>query len=199
MVQTEARGTSRGSVGVWVFRALIVAGAAFMRYSWFTPWWSAKVSVIPGEDHMVLHPWGIEAVAQIRANADESLYAMPWFFAPFMWAYLAACMMALLVGLFTERRVSIGRFRLLLAAILLGVVGFSYMAAVGIAYGVGEVRAGWAGSNFIGTSNIKNAMTGTKIKMVSGLQLGYWLALAAGAVLFLLAVLRGLLTRRARA
>ena len=49
-----------------------------MVYSWLAPWWSAKVSVIPGADHMILHPWGIEAVAQIRANADETQFSMPF-------------------------------------------------------------------------------------------------------------------------
>lgn len=198
MVQTDARGAGQSSAGVWIFRVLIIAGAAFMVYSWFAPWWTAKVSGIPGSDHMVLHPWGIEAVAQIRANADESLYSMPWFFAPFMWTYLAACMLALVASLFIDRQISIGRLRLPLATLLIALVGFSYMAAIGIAYGVGELKAGWAGSNFIGTSNIKNPMTGTKIKMVSELLPGYWMALAAGAVLFVLALLRGLFVGRAK-
>lgn len=192
MAQTDVQGVDRGGAGVWIFRVLLVAGAAFMVYSWFAPWWSAKVSVIPGQDHLVLHPWGIEAVAQVRANADESLYAMPWFFAPFMWTYLTVCMLALAASLFVKRRISLGRINLSLATVLIALVGLSYMAALGIAYGVGELRAGWAGTNFIGTSMMKNAMTGTKIKMVSDLQIGYWLAIGAGGVLFVLALLRGL-------
>jgi hypothetical protein len=196
MTQAGAVVTSRGGAGVWIFRALLIAGAAFMVYSWFAPWWSADVAVVKGENDMVLRPWGIEAVAQVRANADESLYAMPWFFAPFMWTYLALCMLALAASLFVERRISLGRFSISLAQVLIGLVGLSYMMAVGIAYGVGELKAGWAGSNFIGTSQIKNAMSGTKIKMVSDLEIGYWLALGAGAVLFVLALLRGLFVRR---
>lgn len=199
MAQTDAIGTSRGSAGVWIFRVLLIAGAAFMVYSWFAPWWTAKVSVIPGKDHLVLHPWGIEAVAQVRANADESLYGMPWFFAPFMWTYLTLCMLALAASLFITREISIGRIKLSLATVLIAVVGLSYMAALGIAYGVGELKAGWAGTNFIGKSTMKNAMTGTKINMVSELLIGYWLALGAGAVLFVLALLRGFFVGRSKA
>ena len=92
-------GTNRASAGVWIFRVLVVAAAAYMVSTWFAPWWGAKVAVLPGEDHLVLHPWGVEALAQIRANVDESLYSMPWFFAPFMWTYLTVCMLALAASL----------------------------------------------------------------------------------------------------
>lgn len=198
MTQTDALGATRGNAGVWIFRILVVAGAAFMLYSWFAPWWTAKVSAIPGKDHLVLHPWGIEAVAQVRANADESLYAMPWFFEPFMWTYLTVCMLALAASLLVTRQISVGRFSFSLAAVLIAAVGLSYMAALGIAYGVGELKAGWAGTNFIGKSTMKNAMTGTKINMLSELLIGYWLALGAGAVLFVLALLRGLFVGKPR-
>lgn len=170
-----------------------------MVYSWFAPWWSATVAVIPGENHLVLRPWGVEVVPQVEANADASLYSMPWIFAPFMWTYLAVCMLALAASLFVDRTFTLGRIKLPLAAVLIAFVGFSYMAAVGIAYGVGELKASWAGSNFIGKSSIKNAMTGTKIKMVSDLLIGYWLALGAGGVLFVLGLLRGLFVRKPRA
>jgi hypothetical protein len=75
---------ARGGTMVLVYRILLVAGAAFMLYSWFAPWWSATVAVIPGEDHLVLRPWGVEVVPEVRANADAALYSMPWFFAPFI-------------------------------------------------------------------------------------------------------------------
>jgi hypothetical protein len=156
---------------------LVVAAAAYMVYTWFAPWWGAKVAVLPGEDHLVLHPWGIEAVAQIRANSDESLYSMPWFFAPFMWTYLTVCMLPL-------------------ATVLIGLVGVSYFACVSLAYAVGELRAGWAGSNFIGKSMIHNSTIDAKIKMTSALKIGYWLALYSGPALIFLALIRGLFVRK---
>ena len=189
-------GTNRASAGVWIFRVLVVAAAAYMVYTWFAPWWGAKVAVLPGEDHLVLHPWGVEAVAQIRANVDESLYSMPWFFAPFMWTYLTVCMLALAASLFVDRTVSIGRIKLPLATVLIGLVGVSYFACVSLAYAVGELRAGWAGSNFIGKSMIHNSTIDAKIKMTSALKIGYWLALYSGPALIFLALIRGLFVRK---
>ena len=180
MVQTDAQGTSRGGAGVWIFRVLIIAGAAFMVYSWFQPWWSAKVAVIPGDNHLVLHPWGIETVAQVRANADASMWSMPWFFAPFMWTYLAVCMLALAASLFVSRRFTLGRFNLSLPQVLVLLVGLSYLVAVGLAFGIGELRAAWAGTNFIGKSTFIEPQSDAKIKMVSQLRDGYWIALASG-------------------
>lgn len=198
-MQSVDAGATQGGAGVWIFRVLLVAGAAFMVYSWFAPWWSADVGGLPGKDHLVMRPWGVEVVAQVRANADPSLYSMPWFFEPFMWAYLAVCMLALAASLVVTRTFSIGRIKLPLAVVLIALVGLSYMAAAGIAYGVGELKAGWAGSNFIGKSTVKNAMTGNSVKMVSDLQLGYWLALGAGGVLFVLSLIRGLFVRTPKA
>ena len=198
IMQIDETGTARRGSGVWIFRVLLVAGAAFMVYSWFAPWWSATIAALPGKDHLVMRPWGVQVVAQVKASGDQSLYSMPWIFAPFMWTYLTVCMLALAASLFVDRTISIGRIRLSLAVVLIGLVGLSYMAAVGIAYGVGDLKAGWAGTNFIGTSSVKNAMSGAKVKMVSDLQIGYWLALGAGAVLFVLALLRGLIVGKSK-
>lgn len=102
---------------------------------------------------------------------------MPWFFAPFMWTYLTVCMLPL-------------------ATVLIGLVGVSYFACVSLAYAVGELRAGWAGSNFIGKSMIHNSTIDAKIKMTSALKIGYWLALYSGPALIFLALIRGLFVRK---
>ncbi len=199
MEQANAAGALRGGARVWIFRVLIVAGAAFMVFSWFQPWWSAKVGVIPGDNHLVLHPWGVETVAQVRANADAALWSMPWFFAPFMWTYLAVCMLLLAASLFTDRQVRLGRFSLPLATILIALVGLSYMLAVGLAFAIGEMRATMIGTNFIGKSTYIEPQSDAKIKMVSDLRDGYWYALAAGAVLTVLALVRRLIVGKAAA
>ncbi len=199
MTQIDAAGTTRGGAGVWIFRALLVAGAAFMVYSWFSPWWSADVAVIPGANDLVLHPWGVEAVGGVRANADSSLWSMPWGFTPFMWIYLTVCMLALAASLFVNRTISLGRIKLPLAAVLIGLVGLSYMVAAGLAYEIGQLKAGWAGTNFIGISHVKEPQSGAKLKMVSDLRDGYWYALYAGAVLFVLALLRRVFVGKSKA
>ena len=197
-MQTDKVANGRGGTGVWIFRVLLVAAAAFMVYSWFAPWWSATVAALPGKDHLVMRPWGVEVVAQVKASGDASLYSMPRFFTPFMWTYLTVCMLALAASLFVTRSLSIGPIKLPVAVILIGLVGLSYMLALGVAYGVCELKAGWAGAKFIGTSSVKNAMSGAKVKMVSDLQQGYWLALGAGGVIFVLALIRGLFVGKSR-
>ena len=184
---------------MWIFRLLVVAGAAFMLYTWFQPWWTADVAVIKGENDMVLHPWGVEVVKQVRMNTDVSQYEMPAFFAPFMWAYLGVCMLALAASLFVKRRIQIGKFSVPVAVLLIAFVGLSYMAALGIAYGVGVLRSGWAGANFIGKSTIIEPQSDAKIKMVSDLEIGYWLAIPSGGVLTFLQLVRGLFVRTPKA
>src|SRR3569623_1663423 len=134
MAQTEVAGatsTTRSSAGIleWIFRVLVVAGAAFMLYSWFQPWRSADIAVIPGDDDMVLHPWGVEAVAQVAGNVDESAFEMPFpqVFAGFMWVYLVACMLALAASLFVTKRFRLGPIPLSVPVILILLVGISYM------------------------------------------------------------------------
>jgi hypothetical protein len=200
MVQTEAASTTRGGVGigVWIFRVLLVAGAAFMLYSWFQPWWSAKFAVVPGDNHLVLHPWGVDAVAQVRGNIDETAFEMPFpgLFAGFMWTYLGVCMLALAASLFVTRRFRLDPINLSLAMVLILLVGLSYMAAVGLALGIGELKAGWAGANFIGKSNVVEPASGAKLKMTSDLLIGYWMALGAGGVLTFLGLIRFLFVRK---
>ncbi len=196
----SATGTTSGGAGVlvWIFRVLLVAGAAFMLYSWFQPWWSGNFAVIPGDDDMVLHPWGVDAVSQVRTNVDESLFQMPFpgVFAGFMWVYLVVCMLALAASLFVTRRVKLGPINVPLAMILILLVGLSYAAAVGIAYEIGTLKAAASGAKFVGNSNVLEPSTGAKVKMTSGLELGFWLSLAAGGVLTFLGIVRFLFVRQ---
>jgi len=206
MVQTDAASTTSATGGaagvlVWIFRVLIVAGAAFMLYSWFQPWWSANVAVIPGDADMVLHPWGVDVASQVRANIDESAFEMPFpgLFAGFMWVYLAVCMLALAASLFLTRRFRLGPINLSLPMILILLVGLSYMLAVGLAFGIGELKASAAGANFIGKSNVLEPGSGAKLKMTSDLLVGYWVALSAGGVLTFLGLIRFLFVRKPKA
>ncbi len=207
MTKTGTAGTIRGGletwihagIKVWIFRALLVAAAAFMAYSWFEPWWIADVAIIKGTDDLVLHPWGVEVVRQMRVAADPDLYSMPAFFAPFTWTYFVVAMMALVASLFVNKKLSLGPVRLSIAAVLIALVGLSYLAAVGLAYGIGELRSASMEINFIGKSEYTDPMSHRKMKMVSELKDGYWYGLYAGAALFVLALLRGLFYRTPKA
>jgi hypothetical protein len=176
-----------------------VAAAAFMAYSWFMPWWSSDVAVVQGTDDLVLHPWGVEVVRQVRVSADPSLYSMPGFFAPFTWVYFSVAMLALAASLFLNIKISLGAIKLPLATVLIAAVGLSYMAAVGIAYGIGEMRSASTGVSFIGAAEFEDPMSHRKMQMVSELRDGFWYALYAGAALFVLSVIRFLFVRNSKA
>lgn len=188
-------------MGVWIFRILLVAGAAFMLYSWFQPWWSTDIAVIKGEADMVLHPWGVEAATQVKTNIDESAFQMPFpqVFAGFMWFYLAVCMLALAASLFVTRRFRLGPINLSLAMALILFVGVSYMAAAGLALGIGQLKAAASGVNFLGKGIYIEPNSEAKLKMVSQLELGYFLSLASGGVLAVLALVRFLFVRTPKA
>lgn len=199
MTQKEAFWTVGGGAGAWTFRILLVAAAAFMVYSWFQPWWSADVAVIPGTDDLVLHPWGVEAAREIRVGADPALYAMPAFFAPFTWTYLGVAMLALAVSLFVNKKISLGPIKLPIAVVLIALVGLTYLVAVGLAYWIGDMRATATGTNFIGESQYTEPTSMRKLAMESDLREGYWYALYAGVALFVLALVRFLFVRKWRA
>lgn len=199
MTQKDAAWTFGGGAGVWIFRILLLAAAAFMFYSWFQPWWIADVAVVPGTDDLVLHPWGVEAARQIRVQADPQLYAMPAFFSPFVWTYFAVAMLALAVSLFVNMKLSLGRIKLPIAALLIAFVGLTYLLAVGLAYWIGGMRATAIGTNFIGESQYTDPTSMRKLDMVSSLQDGYWYAMYAGVALFVLALIRFLFVRRWKA
>lgn len=203
MAQTDAAATTSTTGGgagilVWIFRVLVVAGAAFMVYSWLQPWWSADIAVIPGDNDMVLHPWGVDVAAQVSGNVDESVFEMPYpnIFAGFMWVYLVVCMLALAVSLFWNKRLRIGRISVSWAMIFILLVGLSYAMAAGLAFEIGTLKAAASGAKFIGRGNVIEPSTGAKLKMVSDLLPGYWMALGAGGFLTLLGIVRFLFVRQ---
>ncbi len=199
MAAAQATGTTQSSLRLWLFRALVVGAAGLMLFSWFSPWWGARISDLSGADHILLRPWGVEIAApEIRTYANSSLYSMPAFFAPLMWLYLGICMLALAVSLFVEKRITLGRFKLSLPQVLIGIVGLSYLIAVGTALVIAHLRAGGGGVSFLGTSVVPNPMTGGNTRFTGALKLGYWLAVGAGFFLVALAVLRNTIVGKAR-
>jgi hypothetical protein len=183
---------------VWIFRVLVVAGAAFMLYSWFQPWWTTDIAVIKGAPDMVLHPWGVEAAAQVRNNLDESAFQMPFpsVFAGFMWTYLVICMLALAASLFVTKRFRLGPISMSLAMLMILLVGLSYMVAVGAALGIGQLKAAASGVAFLGKGVYVEPVSEAKLKMVSQLEIGYWVSLAAGGALTFVGLIRPIFIRK---
>lgn len=196
MTQTKAAIDFGGGAGAWIFRVLLLAATAVMVYSFFMPWWIADIAVIQGTDDLVLHPWGIEAVGQVRMGADPALYEMPVFFAPFVWFYFGVAMLAVLVSMFVNMTISLGPIKLPLAAVLIILVGLSYLVAVGLAYFIGDMRATGMDMKFIGRSEYTDPTSHRKVRMESDLQVGFWYALYAGIALVGLGLTRFLFVRK---
>jgi hypothetical protein len=199
MTAEQTTATPRRGLRLWLFRGLILIGAGFMLLSWYSPWWGARISDLSGSDHMLMRPWGVEVMAaEIRTYANRALYAMPEFFAPLMWTYLGLCMVALAISLFVEKQFALGRFRLSLPQVLIGLVGLSYLIAVATAFVIAQIRAGAGGVAFVGSSIVPNPMTGGSTRFTGELKLGYWLAIGVGTFLVALAVLRNTIVGKAR-
>jgi hypothetical protein len=130
------------NTGIWIFRVLVAAAAVVMLVSWFLPWWTVDIESF-GNDMVQIRPWGLvldERIGDFQVLLKGA--AMPGWFAPFMWAYLGLCMIALLVGLWVrEKMVSIGRFNIKLSQLLIGGVGLSYFT-VGVVTAIyGSMRS----------------------------------------------------------
>lgn len=190
MVQSDTKQNTLGLVLVWLFRALVVAAGALMAYTWFQPWWIADVAVIKGTNDIILHPWGAEVVRQVRVQADPALYSMPAFFTPFTWVYFSLSMLALAASLFVNWKIPLGPIKLPVAVVLILLVGLSYLTTVGLAYGIGTLRAAGMDVSFTGKSEFMDPMSHRKMKMEAYLQVGYWHALYTGIALVVLAGLR---------
>ncbi len=199
MTAEQTTTTTRRGLRLWLFRGLILVGAGFMLFSWYSPWWTARISDLSGSDHMLMRPWGVEVMAaEIRTYANRALYSMPAFFAPLMWTYLGLCMLALAVSLFVEKQVTLGRFRLSLPQVLIGLVGLSYLIAVAAAFVIAQIKAGAGGFAFVGSSIVPNPMTGGSTRFTGELKPGYWLAIGAGSLLVALAALRNSIIGKTR-
>lgn len=127
---------------VWVFRGLVLAAAVLMLVSWLLPWWTVDIESF-GKDMVQIRPWGL--ALNVRMGDFKVLMKgadMPVWFAPFMWTYFGACMLALLVGAFIGRKeVGIGRFKIDLDQLLIGGTGLSYFV-VGIVTAIyGSMRS----------------------------------------------------------
>lgn len=176
----------------WLFGVLILAATGLFAYSWFQPWWGLDVEQLR-PDTVLVRPWGEELyLGQWAASFD--LPTMPSFFTPLMWAYFGICMILLLVSIFLTNR-NLGGTRLSMQQAILGLVGLSYIVAVGVAAAMISMNL-----QSFEVDGVTVPLQGTVIldfgdpwvsSATSSLRSGYWLALGAGLLLVVLALLRG--------
>jgi hypothetical protein len=175
---------------VWLFRVLVVAAAGVMIVSWLLPWWTCNIEEL-GDDIIQIRPWGLAVDQRMGGFAVLIKDAqMPEWFAPFMWAYLGLCMIALVVGLFVRgKEFGIGRFKMKLSQLLIGGVGFSYIVAGVVAAVYASIRL----KNFWDVPLQGRVFIDQGDPMVSWVEThfvtGYYLIYVAGLVFIVLALL----------
>jgi hypothetical protein len=176
---------------VWLFRVLVIIGAALMLVSWFMPWWSIDVHEI-GKNSAIIHPWGLETHLRDSEYALIADAEMPQWFPIFVFAYLGVAMLALLVGLFGPNKgFALGKIKLSLPNVLIGLVGLSYLITLGTAVVFASYRMSgyFGGVNFIGYTYIdlgEPYHSGAD----AGLEVGYFVGVAAGLLLLVFGLLR---------
>jgi hypothetical protein len=182
---------------IWVYRILVLVAAALMALSWNMSWWNADafnvwVGSFPAA--VQIYPYGLQTgnlgdFASYIENAN-----LPGWFGPVMWVYLGICILALLYGIFMkEKNFKIGRMNLSLPRFIIGIVGISYciVAIVAVIFASYKLRSLFD-ANLLGYSYVRIA--GEDNELYGSLQLGYWLAWAAGIVIIILALLRNKIT-----
>lgn len=145
---TETTKPQVNNARVWLFRLLVVVAAGMMLVSWFQPWWTIDIEAL-GKEMVYIRPWGLEMDERMGSFSILVKGAdMPAWLSPFMWTYLALCMLALLVGAWVRGKyIGLGKFKLKLAQFLIGGVGFSYIIA-------GIVAASYASMKLKASMNI---------------------------------------------
>lgn len=175
----------------WLFRGLVIAAIGLMLLSWFMPWWSADIEDLLINNAVVIHPWGLE-----NNMGDYAYYLkgaeMPSFFAPLMWLYLGLAISALLVGAWIkDKNTRLFRREFNLSKLIIGVVGFSYIAAVVLAVVIAAIRTGELGDlHLLGRTFVSIETTYKESWIAARLLSGYWLACGVGPLLVILALLR---------
>ncbi len=179
---------------VWLYRVLVLLSGGLVLFSWFMPWWSARVQEIRGNDHVVIHPWGLQVNQHkiLTYMPDNVNLALPDWIAPTMWLYIGLVVAALLFSLIAkDKLLSIWKLKASLPSLLIGVVGLSYLISIATATVIIIMRLTQANMPLMGKVTVTvGSDVGTGV-VFTGLQAGYWAGIAAGLILVVLALLRG--------
>ena len=179
------------NVRPWLFRGLVVAAAAFLVVTWFMPWWRGDCAEL-SRDAVLVHPWGLEDDLGFMSFAVDDA-RMPGWFAPFMFTYLGVVLVALLYSLFAKDRViKLGKFRVTLPGLIIGLVGLSYLLVPVVALVYMKIRLPcfYGGIPLSGHITIPLEEGSMEGHITTSLEPGYYLAYVAGLLLVILALFR---------
>jgi hypothetical protein len=187
---TETTEPKVNNARVWLFRLLVMVAAGVMLVSWFQPWWTIDIEAL-GKNMVQIRPWGLDMDERMGSFSVLVKGAeMPAWLAPFMWAYLVCCMLALAVGAWVRGKyVGLGKFRMKLAQFLIAGVGLSYIIAGIVAAGYASIKLK-AGMNIPLQGHVFIDLGDPFITYVDTRLLpGYYLIFVAGLLCLVLALL----------
>ena len=188
------RAASASSARLLLFGVLTVAGGALWLYAWFQPWWDAYIVALK-EYGVTIFPHAMVVGGTLKDYPQWLVGAeMPSWFFPAMWFFLAACIGALVFSLFVfEDRIRLFKWNMSLPTAVVGAVGVAFLVFVIVFALVVAIRApvfygaSLQGAVFIHMAEHEGA---AESYVNTKLEVGYWLACAAGAFLVVLALLR---------
>lgn len=182
-----------GGVRSWIFRLLVVIGAALFVYSFLQPWWTAYIVALE-TTAINIYAHGLESFIPSEFAAWIAGYdqIMPGWFTPFMWAYMILCMLALAFSLFVSdtKKLGIGKIKISLPTLIPAIVGLSFIIVAVVAVLVISAQL----PNFYNAplnGDFYMDMGDPYISVVeTGLLTSYYMAYVAGGLLLVTAVLR---------
>ena len=166
---------------VWIFRGLVAIAGILMIVSFIEPWWTAGLNIVAFEDPMRIYSYGF------RHSLNELAPYVATDETPFYQTVLAFVFLGtsvLLVMFSTWLKGKKGQ-------LLLGTVGLIYIAYVLIAiYVVVTNRIGIYNMSLQGHSILSEVAGDQAVEADSSLRFSYYLAIASGFYIILLAMLR---------
>jgi len=176
----------------WLYRGLVVAAAGLMAFSFTQMWWALSIKGIEkGFNVVQIFPYALEQTVPKEYQSFMTGSDMPGFFEPAMWTYLGLAILALLIGLVVMGRSGkLLRFRFNVSSFIVGFVGFSYAAVVGIFLIIAAIRTGdfW-GTHLLGETFV-NVGGAYQTWVIAKLQMGFYLAISTAVLLLALGIFR---------
>ena len=187
---------------VWIFRALVLIGAASFVYSFFQPWWIAETdSVAAGKHDVIIHPYGLDAGGLegyfkllpgggVEVAVPQLLLIVIWIF------FGVACAALLMAIIFNKASIPLFGKRLNISRWAAGLVGLVYIVVciAAMLFAMPKVAAlniPFTGSAFVYIGDF--GMWKIELDVNSYIPFGYWLAVGTGVYLLVIALLRNVI------
>ena len=169
---------------LWLFRGLVVVAAGLMVTSFILPWWSASIPIMKLDPALLMYPYGLKHFLPTSLVPYFKDYIPPFWLTIVAFVFIVADIAVLLLSLFIKGK---GGGKLLLGGAGLAYIGFSTIAMIYAAISVSS-----QGLSFIGRSGIPFVFHAPT--MVGTLRFGFFMALGAGVLCIILALLRNKIT-----